>query len=67
MSKKKQSTKKGGRKIGRSARKPSHQRYNLENRREKNKARKQAKIKKMLEKKKLRKEKKNGLSNKVSR
>jgi hypothetical protein len=49
----------GGRKIGRSSRKPSHNRYNLENRRETNKERKQAKIKKMLEKKQIRKEKNN--------
>jgi hypothetical protein len=42
---------KKGRKIGRSKRKPSHNRYTLERRWEKNKARKQAKIKKMLEKK----------------
>jgi hypothetical protein len=40
-----------GRKIGRSLRKPSHKRYNLERRWEINKAKKQAKIKKMLEKK----------------
>lgn len=47
---------KKGRKIGRSSRKPSHNRYNLERRWEKNKVRKQAKIKKMLEKKARRRE-----------
>ena len=40
----------GGRKYGRMARKPSHQRYNIEKRWEINKARKQAKIKKRMEK-----------------
>lgn len=40
-----------GRKIGRSKRKPSHMRYNLENRREKNKLRKINKNKKMAAKK----------------
>lgn len=39
-----------GRKIGRTLRKPSHQRYNQENRREKNKARKAEKQKRKLEK-----------------
>ena len=48
-----------GRKIGRSLRKPSHKRYTLERRWEKNKERKQEKIKKMLEKKRIRKENKN--------
>jgi len=45
-----------GRKIGRSSRKPSHNRYNLERRWEKNKERKQAKIKKVLERKEKRNE-----------
>ena len=40
----------GGRKYGRMARKPSHQRYNIEKRWEINKAKKQAKIKKRMEK-----------------
>ncbi len=40
----------GGRKHGRSARKPSHQRYNAEKRWETNKVKKQAKIKKRMEK-----------------
>lgn len=40
----------GGRKHGRMARKPSHQRYNIEKRWEINKAKKQAKIKKRMEK-----------------
>lgn len=40
----------GGRKHGRMARKPSHQRYNIEKRWETNKAKKQAKIKKRMEK-----------------
>lgn len=52
-----------GRKIGRSSRKPSHNRYNLERRWEKNKERKQAKIKKVLE----RKEKRNGSNKKIFR
>lgn len=39
----------GGRKHGRMARKPSHQRYNIEKRWEINKAKKQAKIKKRME------------------
>ena len=45
----------GSKKIGRSARKPSHKRYNTEGRREKNKTRKAAKIAKTLEKKAARK------------
>ena len=65
MSKRKEG-KKGGKKIGRASRKPSHNRYNLEGRRAINKARKQAKIAKMLEKKRLRKERKDGLNRKVS-
>jgi hypothetical protein len=48
--------KKGGKKIGRAARKPAHQRYNLENRREKNKKRKMEKQKRLEEKKRLEKE-----------
>ena len=44
-----------GRKIGRSSRKPSHNRYNLERRWEKNKELKQKKLAKIL----ARKEKKN--------
>jgi hypothetical protein len=53
------SRKGGKRKIGRSARKPSHSRYNAERRWEKNKAKKAAKIKKMMEKKAARKARKN--------
>jgi hypothetical protein len=41
----------GGRKIGRASRKPAHNRYTMERRWEKNKARRAAKIKKALEKK----------------
>jgi len=41
----------GGKKIGRSSRKPSHNRYNIEKRWETNKTRRAAKIKKVLEKK----------------
>jgi len=52
--------KKGDKKFGRNAKKPSHQRYNIERRWEKNKARKAAKIKKMLAKKAARKARKNG-------
>jgi len=48
----------GKRKIGRSARKPSHVRYVNEGRTEKNKARKAAKIKRLAEKKAARKAKK---------
>ena len=48
----------GKRKIGRAGRKPSHNRYVMERRSEKNKARKAAKIKKLLEKKAARKAKK---------
>lgn len=52
-------TGKGGqRKFGRGLRKPSHQRYTIERRWEKNKERKAAKIKKMLEKKAARKARK---------
>jgi len=50
-------TGKKNRKIGRGMRKPAHARYVAENRREKNKARKAAKIAKILAKKKARKEK----------
>ena len=49
-------TGKKNRKYGRGMRKPAHTRYVAENRREKNKARKAAKIAKMLAKKKARKE-----------
>ena len=56
--KRNRSRKGGKRKIGRASRKPSHNRYTLERRWEKNKARKQAKIKKMLEKKAARKARK---------
>ena len=52
-------TGKKNRKFGRGMRKPAHARYIAENRREKNKARKAAKIAKMLAKKKARKEKSN--------
>lgn len=52
---------KGGRKIGRAARKPAHARYNNEMRWEKNKERKAKKIAKMLEKKIARKAKKESL------
>jgi CRISPR/Cas system-associated protein Cas5 (RAMP superfamily) len=48
----------GQRKYGRGKRKPSHQRYVAEGRREKNKARKQEKIKKELERKVIRKDRK---------
>jgi len=48
----------GKRKIGRSLRKPSHNRYTIERRWEKNKARRAAKIQKALEKKAARKAKK---------
>jgi len=48
----------GKRKIGRSARKPSHVRYVNEGRTERNKERKAAKIKKELERKAARKAKK---------
>jgi len=41
----------GKRKIGRQAKKPAHNRYNMEARWEKNKDRRAAKIKKALEKK----------------
>ncbi len=43
------------RKYGRGLRKPAHQRYVAENRSEKNKARKQARIKKVLARKAARK------------
>jgi len=49
------SRKGGKRKIGRSARKPAHNRYNLERRWEKNKERKALKHQKMLDKKAARK------------
>lgn len=49
------SRKGGKRKIGRSARKPAHSRYNLERRRETNKERKARKHQKMVEKKAARK------------
>jgi hypothetical protein len=45
------SRKGGKRKIGRSSRKPSHSRYNSEQRWEKNKTRKAAKVKRQMEKK----------------
>jgi hypothetical protein len=48
-------TGKKNRKFGRGMRKPAHARYVAEGRREKNKARKAAKIAKMLAKKKARK------------
>jgi len=48
----------GKRKIGRSGRKPSHNRYVLEGRSVTNKARKAARIKKIQEKKAARKAKK---------
>ena len=48
----------GKRKIGRASRKPSHNRYVVENRREKNKARKAARIEKELARKEARKERK---------
>lgn len=47
--------KKGGKKKGRSARKPSHTRYTSERRWEANKARKAEKIKKELDRKAKRK------------
>jgi len=49
------SRKGGKRKIGRSARKPAHQRYNNERRWEKNKERRARKIAKQLAKKAARK------------
>lgn len=49
---------KKSRKAGRGNKKPAHQRYNAEFRREKNKARKAAKIQKILAKKAARKERK---------
>lgn len=48
-------TGKKNRKFGRGMKKPAHARYVAENRHEKNKARKAAKIAKMLAKKKARK------------
>ena len=54
------SRKGGKRKIGRSARKPAHARYNAEARWEKNKERKARKIKRLLEKKAARKAAKEG-------
>ena len=55
MSKKHDQGKKG-RKIGRSARKPAHQRYNLERRWEKNKQRRIEKQKRFEEKKRQNKD-----------
>jgi hypothetical protein len=52
------SRKGGKRKIGRSARKPAHNRYNSERRWEKNKERKAIKIEKILKKKASRKSEK---------
>lgn len=52
----------GSKKKGRQARKPSHQRYNVERRWELNKARKQAKIEKELARKQRRKERKQEVS-----
>ena len=49
------SRKGGKRKIGRAARKPSHQRYNVERRWEKNKERRAKKIAKQIAKKAARK------------
>jgi hypothetical protein len=49
------SRKGGKRKIGRSSRKPAHNRYNTERRWEKNKERKARKHQKMLDKKAARK------------
>lgn len=46
------------RKYGRAGRRPSHKRYNIEKRWEKNKARKAARIKKQLERKAARKARK---------
>lgn len=51
---------KKNRKHGRGVRKPAHKRYNAENRREKNKAKRAAKIKKILARKALRKANKHG-------
>ena len=51
----------GTRKIGRLGRSPSHNRYNAENRCEKNKKRRAAKQKHKEEKQALRKEKSNAL------
>lgn len=51
--------KKGGKKIGRWGRSPSNARYNGENRRDKNKARKIAKNAKREAKDKLKREKRN--------
>lgn len=59
MSKTAPKTGKGGkRKIGRSLRKPSHNRYVLEGRSEENKLRKAARLKKIQERKAARKAKK---------
>lgn len=55
---KKASGGKGSKKIGRSKKKPAHARYNNENRRDKNKDKKAAKIKKMLAAKAIRKQRK---------
>ena len=52
------STKGGKRKIGRSSRKAAHNRYTIERRWEKNKARKAAKIAKILKRKAAKKERK---------
>lgn len=55
----------GGRKIGRMGRSPSYNRYNAEDRREKNKKRKIAKQKRKEEKQALRKAKRNDSKRKV--
>ena len=55
MGTQKKATSGGGRKIGRAARKPAHQRYNLVRRWETNKARKIAKQKRLEEKKRIKK------------
>ena len=52
------SRKGGKRKIGRSSRKPAHNRYTMERRWERNKARKAAKIMRQMEKKEARKKRK---------
>jgi len=48
---KKSTGKKGNKKHGRMKKKPSHIRYNAENRREKNKLRRMARIKRKMERK----------------
>ena len=51
MATKKSTGKKGNKKHGRMKKKPSHIRYNAENRREKNKLRRMARIKRKMERK----------------